>query len=354
MAQTALGNLGLNYEHTLGTDDWKNSYDANWVISDSVGGQPFIIDSTILAEPGAPAVGDAYILPTGTKTGTNWGSDSGVATNVVALYTALPGQADSSPWLYLTPREGWRVYDRTNNVEMFYDGAKWIREGKPKGQVHILGDNGGDYTLGSLDANALLGLSAAFDFANDDVVVPQDATYDFPIGTKIVIHNDSSGVVQITDGASVTWHDEDPTTWAGLPPQSWITIEKWAANTWALLHVDLRQTHNTDVTGFSGTVNIDVRLRRMGEILSMRVPTITGTSNTTAMAFNTAIPVAFRPTNTHANIARVEDNTGGQVLGIATIPATGVVAYGVGLANSAFTASGTKGADGLTFGYNRA
>jgi len=76
MAQTGLPNLGLNYEHTLGIDDWKNSYDSNWVISDALGGQANIIDHTITAEPGGPSVGDAYILGA-TQTGTNWGTDTG-------------------------------------------------------------------------------------------------------------------------------------------------------------------------------------------------------------------------------------------------------------------------------------
>lgn len=125
MAQTPLGNLGLNYEHTLGVDDWKNSYDANWVISDSLGGQAYILDFTITAEPVSPAVGDAYIMAA-TQTGTNWGTDTGAVPDAIALYTNVPGQTDSSPWLYLTPREGWRVYDRTNNRLFVFDGTNWV------------------------------------------------------------------------------------------------------------------------------------------------------------------------------------------------------------------------------------
>jgi hypothetical protein len=352
MPQTALGNLGLNFEHTLGTDDWKNSYDANWVVSDSIGGQAFVLNHTVTAEPGSPAVGDAYILAA-TQTGTNWTGDTGAVEHAIAIYTNLPGQVDDSPWLYLTPREGWNVWDRTNNYQLFYYDSQWMVNGKPHVQTVILNDTSGNYTLQATDANSLIGLSASFDDVNDDLIIPQDSTIDFPIGTRILIHNDSGGIVTIADEGSVSWHDEDPTTWAGLPDQSWIEIRKWAANTWVLSLIDLRHLHNTDVTGFSGTVNINVGLRRLNTILSMRVPTITGTSNTTSMAFNTAIPVAFRPASTHANIARIENNTGGQALGIVTIPATGIVAYGVGLGNAAFTASGTKGADGLTFNFNR-
>lgn len=124
MPQTALGNLGINFEHTLGTDDWKNSYDANWVITDwSL--QPFIINRTTTAEPGAPARGDAYILGS-SRTGTDWGSDSGSVNNAIAIYANIPGLPDNSAWIYLTPREGFRVYDRTANQWLMWNGTAWV------------------------------------------------------------------------------------------------------------------------------------------------------------------------------------------------------------------------------------
>lgn len=127
MAQTPLGNIGLEFEHTLGVDDWKNSYDANWVRLDSLAGQSFVVDHLITAEPVSPAVGDAYILGA-IQTGTNWGTDTGAVPDAIALFTSLPGQTDSSPWLYITPRENWRLYDRTNNVWMRFNGTIWFAE----------------------------------------------------------------------------------------------------------------------------------------------------------------------------------------------------------------------------------
>lgn len=122
MAQTALPNTGLNYEHTLGAD-YKNSYDANWIIVDTLL-QGYVIDSTVSSEPGSPSVGDAYILPSGLS-GTNWGSDSGAVEHAIAIYAAVPGLTDDSDWLYLTPREGWTVFDRTNNRRMVYLDSAW-------------------------------------------------------------------------------------------------------------------------------------------------------------------------------------------------------------------------------------
>lgn len=127
MPQTPLSNRGLNYEHDLGADDWKNSYDANWVILDTLGGGAFVNNFPLAAEPMAPAVGDAYILDAA-PTGTNWGSDTGAVQNSIALYTNIPGQADSSPWLYLVPREGWRVWDRTNDRWVEWNGSAWVAD----------------------------------------------------------------------------------------------------------------------------------------------------------------------------------------------------------------------------------
>ena len=124
MPQTALANLGINFEHSLGADDWKNSYDANWVITDwSL--QPWVLNRTTTAEPGAPARGDAYLLGA-TRTGTDWGSDSGSAQNRIAIFADIPGLADSSRWIYLVPREGWRIYDRTANQWLMWNGSAWV------------------------------------------------------------------------------------------------------------------------------------------------------------------------------------------------------------------------------------
>ena len=70
MPQTALPNIGVQFEFTLGTNDWKNGTDSSMVILDSQV-QAFVIDQRT-AEPGGPAVGDTYLLGPGGPSGVNW------------------------------------------------------------------------------------------------------------------------------------------------------------------------------------------------------------------------------------------------------------------------------------------
>ena len=111
MPQTALPNIGVNFEYTLGTNDWKNGFDSSMVILDS-SAQAFVIDQRT-AEPAGPAVGDTYLLGPGAPTGTNWTSDTGGIADALAVFTNVPGQTDGSPWFYIQPRDGFQVYDRT-------------------------------------------------------------------------------------------------------------------------------------------------------------------------------------------------------------------------------------------------
>ena len=113
MPQTALPNIGVQFEFTLGTNDWKNGTDSSMVILDSQV-QAFVIDQRT-AEPGGPAVGDTYLLGPGTPTGTNWGPDSLAVADAIAVFTNIPGQTDDSPWFYIQPRNGFLLYDRTLN-----------------------------------------------------------------------------------------------------------------------------------------------------------------------------------------------------------------------------------------------
>lgn len=123
MPQTALPNIGVNFEYTLGTNDWKNGFDSSMVILDSQA-QAFVIDQRT-AEPAGPAVGDTYLLGPGTPTGTNWGPDTGGITDALAVFTNVPGQTDGSPWFYIQPRDGFQVYDRTLDRPWIFINGVW-------------------------------------------------------------------------------------------------------------------------------------------------------------------------------------------------------------------------------------
>jgi hypothetical protein len=123
MPQTALPNIGVNFEYTLGTNDWKNGFDSSMVILDS-SAQAFVIDQRT-AEPVGPAVGDTYLLGPGTPTGTNWAGDTGGIADALAVFTNVPGQTDGSPWFYIQPRDGFQVYDRTLDRPWIFINGVW-------------------------------------------------------------------------------------------------------------------------------------------------------------------------------------------------------------------------------------
>lgn len=196
MAETVLQNLGLTFEYTLGGGPWKNGVDANFVILTNLA-KGFILNDDLLAEPGSPVVGDAYVLPTGTKTGTNWGSDSLAVTDAVAIFTNIPGQVDSSPWRYLTPGEGWRVYNRLLNHWIFYDGTSWAVDSR----TTVNKQTGTTYEPVLHDANGIIPINNATHTFN----LPDNATVPFPLGTRLTIPNQNAAGITVTDDAAVTY-----------------------------------------------------------------------------------------------------------------------------------------------------
>ena len=228
MAETVLPNKGLKYEYTLGAGLWKPGLDANFVIQDTLGGQGNVLNDALLAEPGAPSVGDAYVLPTGTKTGTNWGSDAGAVTDAVALFTNIAGQPDSSPWLYLTPREGWLVYERTSNQFIHYNGSKWvIAMGRSVNK-----QTGTTYEPVLADADGVIPINNATHTFN----LPDNATVPFPVGTRLTIPNQNAAAITVTDDVAVSYAtgSQDFVS-AGIAANAVAEIVKTATDEWLVL-----------------------------------------------------------------------------------------------------------------------
>lgn len=195
MAQTALANLGINFEHTLGTDDWKNSYDGNWIVTDwSL--QAYVINRTTTAEPGSPAVGDAYLLGT-SRTGTDWGSDSLSVANSIAIYANIPGLTDASKWIYLVPREGWLVYDRAANIWWRYNGTKWVAKGRT---VPAAITTGTSSNL-DVDTNSVKYIdNTAHTFTlKDNATIPHD------VGDELLIINEHNNAITVAKDAAVSF-----------------------------------------------------------------------------------------------------------------------------------------------------
>ncbi len=113
MPQTALLNLGLNYEHDSGSDGWKAAYDNNQLLLDAFALGTVIDQRNV--QPGAPALSDSYILGLA-PSGAQWAGKP----NQLAVFDTA-----TSLWVFAIPVIGWEVWDRLLNVNRQFDGTRW-------------------------------------------------------------------------------------------------------------------------------------------------------------------------------------------------------------------------------------
>jgi len=351
MPQTPLANIGFEFEHTLGADDWKNSYDANWVRADTIAGQPFLISATLTAEPGGPAVGDAYVMQS-SQTGVNWGSDGGAIEHNIALFTNLPGQTDGSPWLYIIPRVNWRLYDRGNARWVVFNGTVWL-----KGNVHrpyqlTIGDTVGDYTLSIIENQSMtLIIGDNFDDVNDAVVLPNNATEAFAVGTRIRILNRAGAPVTFEDGGSVVWEGRDPTLEL-IPDDAWFEIERMTINVWKVVQYESFGVHTSDVAGFVTDPTIAFNFYRVGGMVTIQFPLISDTSDDTIKNLVTALPTSLRPITAQNVLIISSDNGGADVIAEAIVGTDGDIDFFTNTNGGAWTASGAALIRAGTINYN--
>lgn len=87
--------------------------------------------ATTAAQPGSPAAGDTYILPT-SPTGTNWATFA--AKQIVHFY--------GGTWKAWTPIEGIRVWANDVDTSYVYDGTNWVLYHRPLPAKGVSADNG--------------------------------------------------------------------------------------------------------------------------------------------------------------------------------------------------------------------
>lgn len=185
MART-LPNLGLAAFFALGEDGWDDEMSLN-LLKLSVLTQGNVI-STVSATPGAPADGDVHIFD-GTHP---------TQANKVAI-------RDDGAWIYLTPVEGWMLYDKTANQFMKFDGASWAElatggGGGGVGPVEVSGQ-AASYTAVIGDANDYIRMNVA---GANTFTVPANASVAFPVGTRLYVEQRGAGVTTITPDSGVT------------------------------------------------------------------------------------------------------------------------------------------------------
>lgn len=122
MPQTALPNIGLDYEWDLGADGWKTGMDDNLALLDNLAQARINFElKSVSAQPGSPNNGDAYIIGA-SPTGADWGVGSPNREDSFAVWYTNTG------WHFAAPREGWRIYDASANRYYRFDGAAWIED----------------------------------------------------------------------------------------------------------------------------------------------------------------------------------------------------------------------------------
>lgn len=104
MAERALPGVGLKGFDDPDADGWNTWTDTNWrIVSALLQGR---VLNLVTGVPGSPANGDMYILT------------SGANAQTIAV-------RDNGAWVYITPQEGWRMYDQTTKLTYHYDGSAW-------------------------------------------------------------------------------------------------------------------------------------------------------------------------------------------------------------------------------------
>lgn len=223
MAARTLPGVGLKAGYATGEDGWGDDVNLD-LLKASVLLQAGV-KSRLAAVPGAPADGDIHILT--------------AAPNAQKIAVR-----DNGAWVYLTPLEGWWVYDQGTNEYLTFDGAAWsvfeaggggsgVPDGGTTGQVLTkISDADGDADWAdSAGGGGGGGSSDLYRFgsffttmpAADEVVMLHVATDDFslpadlagsvfkvgtnPSGTVVLtlyLNDDEIGTASITAGGVVT------------------------------------------------------------------------------------------------------------------------------------------------------
>jgi hypothetical protein len=183
MTQTALPNIGIDYDWLLGEDGWKTGVDDNWALLDALAQGRITVDpGSVSAQPGSPANGATYLLGS-SPTGANWGARS---EHDFAVYYTGTG------WHFATPREGWTLYDAVNDRWIYFDGSLW----RPVG-ARIVDETSTGVTFDKTHQMQQVALGGG-----NTYTIPADASDNLDVGTRIHLLGDSSGTATIQPEAT--------------------------------------------------------------------------------------------------------------------------------------------------------
>lgn len=186
--RTLAGSIALKGDWLLGEDNWKADMDTN-LVKLSVLVQPIVLN-TVSATPGAPTEGDVYLLDETHPT----------HANAIAAY-------NEGAWFYITPEEGWQLYDQTNNARLQFDGTVWLDVASGPGVPYNVPMG---FTSTPLAGEILLlhvfpeAVTFPDDWAGAESYVGVNPTTD-PVAFDIKKNGGSVGTVSITAAGVVTF-----------------------------------------------------------------------------------------------------------------------------------------------------
>lgn len=233
--ERALPGLGLFGFWTLGSNGWKDQHDSNLRLLSALV-QPRVL-SFVAAVPGSPTDGDMHVL-------TNAPNQHAIAIR------------DLGAWVYVTPAEGWTVYDRTTNTLYQFTGTEWVpmlpmpAGGGDVGKVLTVNGAGtglelqtpasaptsipvktesASYTLVLLDAGKYIRMDVG---TANDLIVPANSSVAFPVGTIIHLRQAGAGQTTIVEDTGVTITTAETLKIRGQ--HSSASLVKVSTNTWEL------------------------------------------------------------------------------------------------------------------------
>ena len=112
-------------------------------------------------------------------------------------------------------------------------------------------------------------------------------------------------------------------------------------------------TYTATATGMTTSPTGTVKYTVMNGVVTLDIPAISGTSNSTAFTL-TGAPAAIFPTADKDVLCRIQDNTGAVTTGLLRIKTTGVFELYASPAGTAFTAAGTKSISTMSVSYTTA
>ena len=108
-----------------------------------------------------------------------------------------------------------------------------------------------------------------------------------------------------------------------------------------LFNASFTQTFTATLTGCTTSPTVSAVYSVTNNVVTLFVPAVTGTSNTTACTI-TGLPAAIIPATTHTMVPCVTEDNGGTIISACDVSSVLTLRNGTGL-SLVFTGSGTKG-----------